>query len=265
MKEIQSFLVEFGLTINAAKAYTALLKNNPSTGYEISSQTDIPRSAIYNVLNKLVGLGFANSIGDSPKRYIPLPPSALLEHLNQSHNEKLDGLQEALGNIEIDDQAFDFWHLHGYRNIILKTKELINNAQKKIVISGWRREIDEIQRELIAAKKRGIQVTIFSFTQIDEKLGSVVSYKLKEKELRKIWTPKIILIVDHQHTIMGSTKKTKDSKAILTQNLAINEIATNHIILDITLAGQRLGVDIKSFVTNIMRNPAEDLESLLRP
>ena len=173
MKEIQSFLVEFGLTINAAKAYTALLKNNPSTGYEISSQTDIPRSAIYNVLNKLVGLGFANSIGDSPKRYIPLPPSALLEHLNQSHNEKLDGLQEALGNIEIDDQAFDFWHLHGYRNIILKTKELINNAQKKIVISGWRREIDEIQKELIAAKKRGIQVTIFSFTQIFMKPSSL--------------------------------------------------------------------------------------------
>ena len=146
MKEIQSFLVKFGFTNNAAKAYTALLKNSPSTGYEISSQTDIPRSAIYNVLNRLVSQGYANSVGDSPKRYIPLQPPALIALLNQSHNEKLDGLEEAIRNIEIDDQTFDFWHLHGYRNIILKAKELVKNAKKKIVISGWKREIVEIKK-----------------------------------------------------------------------------------------------------------------------
>ena len=263
MKEVQSSLVKFGLTSNAAKAYTALLKNNPSTGYEISSQTDIPRSAIYNVLNRLVSLGYANIVGDSPKRYIPLQPSALIELLNQSHNEKLDGLEEALNNIEIDDQAFDFWHLHGYRNIILKAKELINNAQKKIVISGWKREIEEVQKELISAKKREIENTIFSFTKIDKNLGKVVSYNLDEKDLRKIWTPKMIMVIDNKHTVMGSTKKTEDSKAILTQNTAINEIATNHIVLDITLAGQRLDFDSTPYVKNIMRNQAEDLKDLL--
>ena len=84
MSDINNLLIKFGLTSNAAKAYIALLKNNPSTGYEISSQTDIPRSAIYNVLKKLVSLGFANSIGDDPKKYIPLPTSAVIELLNQS-------------------------------------------------------------------------------------------------------------------------------------------------------------------------------------
>lgn len=263
MKEIQSFLVKFGFTNNAAKAYTALLKNSPSTGYEISSQTDIPRSAIYNVLNRLVSQGYANSVGDSPKKYIPLQPPALIDLLNQSHNEKLDGLEEAIRNIEIDDQTFDFWHLHGYRNIILKAKELVKNAKKKIVISGWKREIVEIKKELISAKKRGIENTIFSFTSIDKSLGKIVSYELNEDDLRKIWTPKIIMIVDNQHTIMGSTKKTDDCKAILTKNTAINEIATNHIILDITLAGRRLGFESDSYVKNIMRDPAENLQHLL--
>ena len=264
MNEIQSFLIEFGFTTNAAKAYTALLKNSPSTGYEISAQTNIPRSAIYNVLNRLVSQGFANSVGDSPKRYIPLQPSALMELLNQSHNEKLDGLEEAIGNIEIDDQTFDFWHLHGYRNIILKAKELIKNAQKKIVISGWKREIEELRKELIAANKRGIENTIFSFTGIDAQLGKIVSYELEEEDLRKIWTPKVIMVVDNQHTIMGSTKKTEDCKAILTKNTAINEIATNHIILDITLACRRLDFDSDPYVKNIMRDPAENLQHLLK-
>tara|TARA_B100001540_G_C15447285_1_gene479467 strand:+ start:19 stop:465 length:447 start_codon:yes stop_codon:yes gene_type:complete len=146
---------------------------------------------------------------------------------------------------------------------MLKAKELINNANKKIVISGWKREIEEIQKELAYAKKRGIENTIFSFTNIKKDLGRVVSYSLDEKALRKIWTPKIIMVVDNKHTIMGSTKKTEENKAILTQNTAINEIATNHIVLDITLAGQRLGFDSTQYVKNIMRNQAEDLKDLL--
>ena len=153
MKKIQDILIDFGLTSNAAKAYTALLKKNPSTGYEISTQTDIPRSAIYNVLNKLVALGFANSVGESPKKYLPLPPSALLEYLSQSHKDKLNNLEDAFKNVEIEDKFTDFWHLHGYRNIMLKMKELINNANKKIIISGWKREFSECKKELMSAKK----------------------------------------------------------------------------------------------------------------
>ena len=264
MKKIQDILIDFGLTSNAAKAYTALLKKNPSTGYEISTQTDIPRSAIYTVLNKLVALGFANSVGESPKKYLPLPPSALLEYLSQSHKDKLNNLEDAFKNVEIEDKFTDFWHLHGYRNIMLKMKELINNANKKIIISGWKREFSECKKEFMSAKKRGVRCTIFSFTEVDEKLGKVVSYKLDEDELRKIWTPKIIMVVDQSHTLMGSAQSVEQSKAILTQNKAISEIAMNHIILDITLAGQRLGFDSNEYVKDIMRNPAEDLQSLLR-
>ena len=174
----------------------------------------------------------------------PLPPSALLEYLSQSHKDKLNNLEDAFKNVEIEDKFTDFWHLHGYRNIMLKMKELINNANKKIIISGWKREFSECKKELMSAKRRGVRCTIFSFTEVDEKLGKIVSYKLDEDELRKIWTPKIIMVVDHSHTLMGSAQSVEQSKAILTQNKAISEIAMNHIILDITLAGQRLGFDL---------------------
>ena len=72
------------------------------------------------------------------------------------------------------------------------------------------------------------------------------------------------MVADHSHTLMGSAQSVEQSKAILTQNKAISEIAMNHIILDITLAGQRLGFDSTEYVKDIMRNPAENLQSLLR-
>ena len=63
---------------------------------------------------------------------------------------------------------------------------------------------------------------------------------------------------------MGSARKTKSSRSIYTRNEAIIEIAMNHIILDITLAGQRLGIDIGPMVKNIMKNPDIHLGALLK-
>ena len=74
MKEIVEKLKYFGISKNAARAYCALLKINPATGYEVSVNAEIPRSAVYNVLNKLESMGLISGVGDKPKKYIPLPP-----------------------------------------------------------------------------------------------------------------------------------------------------------------------------------------------
>jgi hypothetical protein len=70
--------------------------------------------------------------------------------------------------------------------------------------------------------------------------------------------------VDHASTIMGSARETDESRSIYTKNEAIIEIATNHIILDITLAGQRLGFDPNPIVKRIMKRPDLDLDRLIK-
>ena len=91
-EKLITLLQQFGLSLNACKAYVSLLKNNPATGYEISSQSAIPRSAIYATLNRLESMGLVNSEGDTPKKYIPLAPSQLIDHLNSNHTENINGL-----------------------------------------------------------------------------------------------------------------------------------------------------------------------------
>lgn len=263
MKEIIERLEYFGISKNAARAYCALLKINPATGYEVSVNAEIPRSAVYNVLNKLESMGLVSGVGDKPKKYIPLPPSSLLEHLEHVHKESIDGLKMSLENMELDDEAFDFWHIHGYQNLIFSLKEAIKNAKRKIFISAWPREIKKLDIELVNAQELGIELTTFSFCKIDKQYGETISYNLDENDLRKIWTPKVIIVADHKTTIMGSAKDNKNSRSILTQNEAITEIATNHIILDITLAGSRLGINTNPVVKRILKKPDIHLDSLL--
>jgi sugar-specific transcriptional regulator TrmB len=263
-KRVVELLQEFGLSANASKAYLTLLKNNPSTGYEISTQSGIPRSAIYSVLSRLEALGLINSVGELPKRYVAISPAALVEHLDHLHADRLHQLTEALDSLDIDEEAFDFWHLHGYRNLILKLREVIKGAREKVFLSAWAREVAALENELREADRRGVAVTLFSFCKLPFEIGETVSYGLDERELRKVWNPKIILVVDHTTTVMGSAVDKSDSRAIWTQNQAITEIATNHIILDITLAGPRLNFDPNPIVRKVMRRPDIHLDRLLQ-
>ena len=85
---------------------------------------------------------------------------------------------------------------------------------------------------------------------------------MKEKDLQQIWKPKIVLVIDHKITIMGSASQ-QNGRAIWTSNPAITKIASDYIILDITLAGQRLDIDINPLVKNIMQKDEFDLDRLI--
>ncbi len=261
-KEIIILLEKFGLSTNAARAYISLLQNNPATGYEISKDAGIPRSAIYATLNRLEKMGIVNSEGDSPKRFVPLSPYSLIEHLQNLHEDQLDGLKSALDKLDLNEEAFDFWHIHGYDNLIYKMREVINNAKSSIIINVWNSEFKKVHKELNAAHKRNIDIIVFSFSEISQPIGTTVSYQLKEEDIRQIWKPKIVLVVDHKLTIMGSASE-QNGRAIWTSTPAITKIASNYIVLDITLAGQRLDIDINPIVKNIMQKDEFDLDRLI--
>ena len=263
-QSILALLQEFGLSSNGSKAYVSLVKKSPSTGYEISHQSGIPRSAIYSVLSRLETSGIINSIGENPKRYVPLSPSSLIEHFGHLHSDRIQGLTNAFDDLNTDDEAFDFWHIHGYRNLILKMREVIVNAQSKVFLSAWASEIAYLESELEEAEKRGVEITLFSFCELPYEFGETVSYGLKQAELESVWNPKVILVADQVITVMGSAIETEDSRSIWTQNQAITEIAMNHIILDITLACPRLSFDPNPIVQRILRKPELELDQLLR-
>ena len=63
---------------------------------------------------------------------------------------------------------------------------------------------------------------------------------------------------------MGGAVEDEYTGAIWTQNKAITEIATDHIVLDITLAGTRLNFDPTTIVQRVMRRPEIHLNELLK-
>lgn len=247
-------MTDLGFTQYEAKAYVCLLQNFPATRYEISKKSGVPRSAIYDVIQRLENLGAVNAISHKPEKYVPLPPDKLSELLKTSYSTKVQTFFESVADLEVSMESENLWNITGYQNHILKAREMINNAETSIYLSAWDREIQELVGELKAADKRGVKVVIFSFTTGVE-IGSVFSYKLDENRLGSVWDNKIILIRDLEELMMGEANHQFPKKIAWTENKAIVSIAANNIILDITLFGLRFDVDISDVV--IEQSPGE--------
>jgi sugar-specific transcriptional regulator TrmB len=261
--ELLNKLLKLGFTSYEARTYLGLLRNNPATGYEISQQVNVPRSVIYTILRKLETMGIVISIHDKPRRYIPLSPKQLMSLLESDFSKRVSSLREDLFNFNNKPESEGFWNIRGYESLMELCTSLIKETRETIYISAWKREIEQLKKPLFAAKKRGVEIVAFSFTEIDKNLGDVFAYGVDEEKLAKFWDRKIIMVTDSKDLVMGSANMDDEQQIIWTQNRAVLTIALNYIILDITLYGQRKKVDVSDAVMRLMTEKVDHLDQLI--
>jgi len=265
MKEagIELKLKELGFTAYEAKAYLALLKCSPATRYELGKNSGVPRSAIYDVIRKLEKTGAVNALYSKPEKYVPLPAEQLMDLLQRQYMERLNDARESLRSFNTEPEPGHLWNIVGYENLIHKAREMIGKASESIFVSLWEREAKILLPDLLAARERGIDLIVFSFTPIPVEGDKVFTYNIPEKELKTIWDRKIILVIDKNELVMGEADDKYTKKTAWTDNKAIVDIATNHMILDITLFGFRKHQDVGDTVISMETSGFQNLEVML--
>ena len=263
IEQIAMRVKELGFTAYEAKAYISLLQNSPATRYELSKNSGVPRSAIYEVIKQLENFGAVNALYSNPVKYVPLPPEQLFNLLANRLNGRISEARKSLKNIEPNLLSDHLWNIVGYQNMIHKASEIIAKAETEIYLSLWKREFKLLQGELKKARDRGVKITLFSFTDIDFEADFVYTYNLDERKLSKMWAHKLILVSDHQELLMGEADNVIPKKTAWTTNKAIVDIATNHIILDITLYGLRVNIDVDDAVNVMQSSKSDELATIL--
>lgn len=256
-------LKSFGFTTNEAKAYLSLLQNNPATGYEVSGNSGIPRSAIYEILKRLESTGMVSTVDTNPTRYIPLPPDHFYELLENNFSSNLDTLKESLRNVNTEIEAGDLWNIRGYDNMIDRARNIIRSAKKSVYLSLWQREFEKLHADLVDAQKRGVNIVIFSFCKIEADFGRIYSYNLDSERLQNVWSSKILMVADHESALLGGVEMLPTNKVAWTKNAAIVSIALNYIILDLTLFGQRYHLDMGGVIMDMLDGEIRNLDDLL--
>ena len=252
---------ELGFTASDARCYLTLLKTSPATGYELAASSGVPRSAIYTVLNRLLSRGLVNLIQKKPARYVPLSPDRLFELIQSSFTRHLDELKDSISRLDKRSHEAKTWTIHGYSATMDMARSMIDGSKQCVHLSIWRREAQRLADPLRRLVSSGIEVVLFSFNQLPDDLGKVLSYGIHEADLEPYWPHKLILVADRARVLVGGVEDSEESQALVSEEPAVVEMAISNLVLDITLLGQRTGKDTSEVITGLTEYlaPLEDM------
>lgn len=264
-EDVVQALVALGYSLNEGRAYSALLKAGPSTGYEVSQRAHVPRSAVYGALRRLVASGAARALAGSPERFVAAPVDTVVDLLKQRFEASTGRLSEAIRSLDVEDTAPDAFSVHGYNRVLEEASRLIRSAEQKIVLSGWPREFETLSPALEhAMSKSKAKAFVFSHAAPPPEMpGTHFSYGVDESDLEAFWAHRLFLVVDDRRTLVGSVEQNPADNAVISQSPAIAELATSQIGLDITLLGQRFGEDFGGYLFEILGERIGALDPLL--
>lgn len=256
-------LEALGMNLNEARAYAALLVLGPSTGYEVSQHAGIPRSAVYTVLRKLVSEGAARRAPGPPEKFSPTPAESLITQWKKRLDTSAEGLLEAVRRLDVAGAAPDAHSVSGYDRILEEATGLVHSAERTLVLSGWPRELERLDAELSLAAARGVYIVLFSHAALPPTLAGVrFSYGLPEAELAAFWQHRLAVIADDRRSLLGATERRPDDRAVVSDTVAIAEVALSQITLDITLLCQRHTHDAGPVLAKILGDRIGRLDSV---
>lgn len=135
-------LQEIGLTGYEVKAYTALIQNGPMTAINISKQSTVPYSKIYDVLGSLEKKGWIETDHSRPSKFYPKPPTTALETMrmridaDRKRNETqiVAELSPLFGKRGSKERP-DIWIVRGQFNILTKLKEMLESCANELMVA----------------------------------------------------------------------------------------------------------------------------------
>ncbi len=230
--ENYKFLLEIGFTLNEAKVYLTLLQNRYLNGYEISKLSNVSRSLVYDVIDRLVAKGFILKSEGQINYYCALPYDKVIEKIRNDNINKLNVAREKLKNYSrIENESEYIFNIKGIDEFFSKANDLILNAEKEISISIWKEDFPKIEESLSIASKKGIKIYIFSFSDITFPSGEIFSYQLKDPTSLFPYR-RISIVVDGKEVIIGENAGDK-SICVLSKNHALVSMTTDEIVLNI--------------------------------
>jgi len=146
MKDHISELKKAGLTEYEARVYYNLLQKHDYSAKELSEQSGVPRTRIYEILNKLMQRGFCTEIPGKVKRFKAINPKFAFKNLIEKIDKKLEqksdhinALAEALTPIyhEQKDNKFSFDFVEVIREkarVEERLEELEKQAENEIIL-----------------------------------------------------------------------------------------------------------------------------------
>jgi len=226
-------LAKIGFSEYEAKAYTALLRKSPVTGYELSKLSAVPRSMIYEVLAKLAARGAVMTLHqEGATRYAPVPAAEFLDQLHREHEEVIAALKDELADLGAAPDLEYVWNIEGYENILAKAEEMIRQARECAYLAIQSDTLPALRPALEEAIGRGVRVVVYTTAALDLPGAQVVVTPMSEEASERVEGLGLILTIDEEEVLISEWATKARARASWTSSPLLVFIAEHHLRTD---------------------------------
>ncbi|MFD1511785.1 TrmB family transcriptional regulator [Halomarina rubra] len=129
-------LEALGLREYEAKCFVALVQLSEGTAKEVSKVAGVPRSRVYDSLEKLQNRGLVDVRESNPRKYRGVSVDTAVQTLRNEFTSHLEAVGENLKELQVSPHNGDneFWTVSGRENVSERGNELIDDAVREVVV-----------------------------------------------------------------------------------------------------------------------------------
>ncbi|MDA8106405.1 MAG: hypothetical protein M0Z71_13625 [Nitrospiraceae bacterium] len=234
VNSIADRLSSVGFSAYEAKAYVALLKENPLTAYELAKSSGIPTSKIYEVLTRLTEKKVVSSLGDEgTPRYIPMEADEFIERFRNGMESNLKALREDLSSLPGKAAVSYIWNILDHSYLIEKAHRTILDARKTLLVSIWKEELASLEVFFRRAEEKGVRIAMVHFGVPAVRIGQVYPHPIEETLYKEKGGRGLVIVADSVTALMATVHENQRVEGAWSINKGFVTLAEDYIKHDV--------------------------------
>ncbi|MDS0297590.1 TrmB family transcriptional regulator [Halogeometricum sp. S1BR25-6] len=157
-------LIQLGLTEYEAKCFVALTRISRGTAKEISRLSEVPRSRVYDTVERLHQRGLVDVQQSEPRRYRAVSTDDALERLRRDYDDSIEAAADAFETVESAETQEDkgMWAISDSDHVSDRMETLLDEATEHVhfLLADKTTLQDGVADRLAAACDRGVTVVV---------------------------------------------------------------------------------------------------------
>ena len=217
-------LQQLGFTQYEGQCYVGLLREHPLNGSQLSTICGVPRSMVYQTLNRLeekAAVVRLRGEDGEPQQYEPVAPNQVIANISKRFQATCEHVEDELNALTQMRPADVVFNIVGTDVILKRGSLLVSQAGRRISVMGGVQELAALEQDLEAAIARGVPVRIVSLGGTPAVQGQVVTY-LGENVSAPIRF--LIVVTDQAHVLLATFAPGAISTAVSMDNRILAQL-----------------------------------------
>jgi sugar-specific transcriptional regulator TrmB len=217
-------LQQLGFTQYEAQCYLGMLRQHPLNGSQLSLVSGVPRSMVYQTLNRLeekAAVVRLQGAEGEPQQYEPVAPGHVIAHLSAQFQATCERVERDLAALAAAPPAEAVLNVSGPDAIRQRATILVRSARQRVAVMGGAPELAPLGPELNAAAARGVAVRVVGVGGAPAVAGQVVSYPGENVSAP---TRFLLLIADAATALIATFAPDAGATAVVTANPILSRL-----------------------------------------